>query len=59
MTNRTKDKTDVVNEHAADEPMTDPQRSRLGTLAEEAGLEIPAHLTKSQATELIDELEEG
>lgn len=41
-----------------DEPMTDPQRSRLGTLAEEAGVEVPAHLTKAQASELIGELEQ-
>jgi hypothetical protein len=40
-----------------DEPMTDPQRSRLGTLAEETGLEVPAHLTKSEASKLIGELE--
>ena len=42
-----------------DEPMDDPQRSRLGTLAEEAGIEVPAHLTKTEASELIGELEEG
>jgi hypothetical protein len=40
-----------------DEPMNDPQRSRLGTLAEEAGIEVPAHLTKSEASKLIGELE--
>jgi hypothetical protein len=56
MTNRTKVAGKQAND---DEPMTDPQRSRLGTLAEEAGLEVPAHLTKTQATELIDELEES
>jgi hypothetical protein len=41
-----------------DEPMTGPQRSYLGTLAQEAGIEVPAHVTKAQAAELIDELQQ-
>jgi Protein of unknown function (DUF3072) len=40
-----------------DEPMTAPQESYLGTLAREAGAEVPADLTKAQASELIDELQ--
>jgi hypothetical protein len=39
------------------EPMTGPQRSYLGTLAHEAGRDIPDGLTKAQASELIDELQ--
>jgi hypothetical protein len=38
------------------EPMTGPQRSYLETLAREAGEEVPAELTKAQASELIDRL---
>jgi Protein of unknown function (DUF3072) len=41
-----------------DEPMTGPQRSYLHTLAREAGEEIPDDLTKAQASELIDRLQE-
>jgi hypothetical protein len=41
-----------------DEPMTGPQRSYLETLAREAGEDIPADLTKAQASELIDRLQE-
>ncbi|QEN11932.1 DUF3072 domain-containing protein [Mycolicibacterium sp. ELW1] len=40
-----------------DEPMTGPQRSYLGTLAQEAGVEVPEQLTKAQASEMIDELQ--
>jgi hypothetical protein len=39
------------------EPMTGPQRSYLGTLAQEAGREVPDDLTKAQASEMIDELQ--
>lgn len=52
--NPTKDQSDWVT---GDEPMTGPQRSYLGTLAQEAGIEVPAYLTKAQASELIDELQ--
>jgi hypothetical protein len=42
-----------------DEPMTGPQRSYLSTLAREAGDEtVPADLTKAQASELIDRLQQ-
>ncbi len=54
--NPTKDQSDWVT---GDEPMTGPQRSYLGTLAQEAGLEVPAHLTKAQASALIDELQQS
>jgi hypothetical protein len=40
-----------------DEPATGPQLSYLETLAREAGREVPADLTKAQASELIDELQ--
>jgi hypothetical protein len=41
-----------------DEPMTGPQRSYLNTLAQEAGEPVPDNLTKAQASELIDELQQ-
>jgi hypothetical protein len=41
-----------------DEPMTGPQRSYLNTLAQEAGEDIPENLTKAQASELIDKLQQ-
>ncbi|KQS09126.1 transposase [Curtobacterium sp. Leaf183] len=40
-----------------DEPMTGPQRSYLDTLAREAGEELPADLTKAEASEHIDRLQ--
>ena len=40
-----------------DEPMTGPQHSYLQTLAREANRELPENLTKAQASELIDELQ--
>jgi DUF3072 family protein len=40
-----------------DEPMTEAQRSYLDTLAREAGEELPADLTKAQASEHIDRLQ--
>ncbi|QIG43238.1 DUF3072 domain-containing protein [Nocardioides anomalus] len=40
-----------------DEPMTGAQRSYLDTLAREAGEEIPADLTKAQASEHIERLQ--
>lgn len=54
--NPTKDQSEWVT---GDEPMTGPQRSYLGTLAQEAGLEVPARMTKAQASELIDELQQS
>jgi hypothetical protein len=40
-----------------DEPMTGPQESYLGTLAREAGEDVPEDLTKAEASQLIDELQ--
>lgn len=40
-----------------DEPMTEAQRSYLDTLARQAGEELPADLTKAQASEHIDRLQ--
>jgi hypothetical protein len=43
-----------------DEPMTGPQRSYLSTLAREAGEEnVPDNLTKAQASEMIDRLQQA
>ncbi len=41
-----------------DEPATGPQRSYLETLAREAGEEVPADLTKADASRKIDELQD-
>jgi hypothetical protein len=41
-----------------DEPMTGPQASYLQTLAQEAGEEFDDSLTKAQASERIDALQE-
>ena len=41
-----------------DEPMTGPQESYLHTLAQEAGEEVPEELTKLEASQLIDRLQE-
>ncbi|PSL55973.1 Protein of unknown function (DUF3072) [Saccharothrix carnea] len=41
-----------------DEPMTGPQESYLRTLAQEAGEEVPERLTKVEASQLIDRLQE-
>lgn len=48
-----KDPADWVS---GDEPMTDAQRSYLDTLARQAGEQIPADLTKAEASEHIDRL---
>lgn len=40
-----------------DEPPTAAQESYLGTLAREASAEIPADLTKAEASKQIDELQ--
>ena len=40
-----------------DEPMTAAQRSYLDTLAREAGEELPADLSKAEASEHIDRLQ--
>lgn len=41
-----------------DEPLTAAQGSYLHTLAQEAGETVPDGLTKSNASKLIDELQE-
>ncbi|GAA1990084.1 DUF3072 domain-containing protein [Amycolatopsis minnesotensis] len=41
-----------------DEPMTGPQRSYLATLAQEAGEAVPETLSKAEASELIDRLQD-
>ncbi|CAN5839721.1 DUF3072 domain-containing protein [soil metagenome] len=48
---------DPENWVTGDEPMTGPQRSYLQTLAQEAGREIPEEMTKADASELIDSLQ--
>ncbi|HEY0641063.1 MAG TPA: DUF3072 domain-containing protein [Pseudonocardiaceae bacterium] len=53
--NPAKDPADWVT---GDEPMTGPQRSYLGTLAQEAGVTVPDTLTKAEASAMIDELQE-
>ena len=40
-----------------DEPMTGAQASYLSTLAQDTGRQIPEHLTKAEASRLIDELQ--
>ncbi len=50
-----KDPADWVT---GDEPMTGPQESYLNTLAQEAGTEAPADLTKAEASEKIEELQQ-
>ncbi|PRH76509.1 DUF3072 domain-containing protein [Streptomyces solincola] len=42
-----------------DEPATGPQLSYLHTLAREAGEELPADLTKAQASQMIDRLKQA
>jgi hypothetical protein len=57
MTDRTPEK-DPQDWVTGDEPMTGPQQSYLGTLAREAGEEVPDDLTKAEASQKIDELQE-
>jgi hypothetical protein len=42
-----------------DEPMTGPQQSYLHTLAREAGEEPPGDLTKAEASEQIERLQQA
>jgi hypothetical protein len=53
--NAEKDPSDWVT---GDEPATGPQQSYLQTLAREAGEEVPADLSKADASRRIDELQE-
>lgn len=41
-----------------DEPMTGAQRSYLHTLAQEAGTEVPEEVTKAEASDLIEDLQQ-
>jgi hypothetical protein len=50
-----KDPEDWVS---GDDPMTASQRSYLDTLARQAGEELPADLTKAEASQHIDRLRE-
>ena len=54
-TTAAKDPADWVT---GDEPMTGPQESYLNTLAREAGTDVPDDLTKAEASERIEELQE-
>ncbi|OBK77445.1 DUF3072 domain-containing protein [Mycobacterium sp. 1164985.4] len=53
--NPQKDRSDWVT---GDEPMTGPQRSYLRTPAQESGEQVPDDLTKAQASEMIDRLQQ-
>jgi hypothetical protein len=55
--NRTPEK-DPQDWTTGDEPMTGPQESYLHTLAQEAGEEVPDDLTKVEASQLIDRLQQ-
>jgi hypothetical protein len=50
-----KDPSDWVT---GDEPATGPQRSYLETLAQDSGTEVPSDLSKADASQLIDELQD-
>ena len=50
-----KDPSDWVT---GDDPITDAQKSYLDTLARQAGEEIPANITKAEASEHIERLRE-
>lgn len=54
-TTASKDPDDWVT---GDEPITGPQKSYLDTLAREAGEELPADMTKAEASEHIDRLQQ-
>ena len=55
MSNRDKDPDDWVT---GDEPMTGAQESYLHTLAREAGEPVEEDLTKAEASEKIEQLQE-
>jgi hypothetical protein len=55
--NRTPEK-DPQDWTTGDEPMTGPQASYLQTLAREAGEDVDSGLTKAEASERIDDLQE-
>ena len=49
---------DPENWTTGDEPMTGAQRSYLSTLSEEAGEKFDENLTKAEASQRIEELQE-
>jgi hypothetical protein len=49
---------DVDEWVTGDEPLTGPQASYLGTLAQEAGEDLPEDLTKAEASKKIEELQQ-
>lgn len=49
---------DPANWTTGDEPMTGAQNSYLNTLASEAGEEVDEDLTKAEASERIEELQQ-
>ena len=51
-----KDPSDWVT---GDEPITGPQRSYLDTLARQAGEELPGNLTKAEASQHIERLQQA
>jgi hypothetical protein len=55
---RANPETDTSEWVTGDEPMTGAQDSYLRTLAQEAKSQVPQGLTKAQASELIDELQQ-
>jgi hypothetical protein len=58
-TNSSDDATKPVEDWVTgDEPATGPQLSYLETLAREANEQVPPELTKAQASELIDRLQQ-
>lgn len=58
MTDSTDAAKDPEDWTTGDEPATGPQRSYLATLAREAGEDVPGELTKAEASQLIDRLQQ-
>ena len=58
MTDRTNAEKDPSDWTTGDEPATGAQESYLNTLAGEANEEVPDGLTKAEASQKIDELQE-
>ena len=48
---------DPDNWTTGDEPMTGAQHSYLHTLADEAGVTVDDHITKAEASKMIEELQ--
>ena len=58
MTDRTNAEKDPADWVTGDEPATGAQKSYLGTLAREAGEDVPDELTKADASRKIDDLKQ-